>query len=219
MTRKLKHELALVESSEPLATVEVDVDSIPAEYYGYDDIVEVASSAVATIYAYVGPSVNFGVQTYSVFLGVAGPQALLTKLLDAFKTVPGVNARFSDYISSANSIPQFHIQNGELWLPEDARTWVSVGEVAGETLQIADCIESDDEPEMDECEDEDEVIAVRQAAPTRYRAARSDAKVGSIRATIEQIFGLPEGSVALCGPDGRGLRADARIRTLRRRWE
>jgi hypothetical protein len=53
----------------------------------------------------------------------------------------------------------------------------------------------------------------------RLRAARADAHVGSIRRRIERVFGLPEGSVALCGPDGKVLRADAKIATLRRRWE
>ncbi|MOA42066.1 hypothetical protein D3C78_1640890 [compost metagenome] len=88
-------------------------------------------------------------------------------------------------------------------------------------------IEEDEEDEDWEVEDADAadeqdadpavVTAERKAA--RYRAARSDAKVSSIRAAIEEVFGLPEGSVALCGPDRRALRGDARIRTLRKRWE
>ena len=53
----------------------------------------------------------------------------------------------------------------------------------------------------------------------RLRAARTDAAVGSIRAAIENLFGLPEGSVKLCGPDGSLLRTDATIATPRRRWE
>ncbi|CAB3690756.1 hypothetical protein [Paraburkholderia rhynchosiae] len=60
---------------------------------------------------------------------------------------------------------------------------------------------------------------VRAQVPGRFRAARADARVGSIKRRIERVFGLPEGSVALCGPDGKALRTDARIATLRRRWE
>jgi hypothetical protein len=56
-------------------------------------------------------------------------------------------------------------------------------------------------------------------APGRYRAARADASVGSIRRQIERVFGLPEGSVSLRGPDGKALRSDARIAILRRRWD
>jgi DnaJ-class molecular chaperone len=48
--------------------------------------------------------------------------------------------------------------------------------------------------------------------------ANDDDTVGSIRKTIESMFGLPEDSVALCDRTGRGLRADAKIKTLRSRW-
>ena len=54
---------------------------------------------------------------------------------------------------------------------------------------------------------------------TRSRSVRADARVGSIRTTIEGVFGLPEGSVKLCDPEGNSLRADAKISTLRRRWD
>ncbi|WP_213779534.1 hypothetical protein [Caballeronia sp. dw_276] len=66
---------------------------------------------------------------------------------------------------------------------------------------------------------EPEPPQVRKQIPGRFRAARADASVGSIRRRIERVFGLPDGSVALCGPDGKALRADARIATLRRRWD
>ncbi|SAL79940.1 hypothetical protein [Caballeronia telluris] len=60
---------------------------------------------------------------------------------------------------------------------------------------------------------------VRAQVPGRFRAARADARVGTIKRRIERVFGLPEGSVVLLGPNGNALRADAKIGTLRRRWE
>lgn len=54
--------------------------------------------------------------------------------------------------------------------------------------------------------------------PARYRAARGDARVGTIKRKIEEAFGLPSGSIVLIGPDGKSVRADALISTLRRRW-
>ncbi|EOB4257281.1 hypothetical protein ACGLQQ_001191 [Vibrio vulnificus] len=63
------------------------------------------------------------------------------------------------------------------------------------------------------------ITSSSKAFYSRHRAVRSDARVGSIRATIEDVFGLPEGSVKLCDPEGNPLRADARIGTLRRRWD
>lgn len=81
--------------------------------------------------------------------------------------------------------------------------------------------DEDDEDEEDEDEDEEtgEGETGRALKPLRYKAARSDASVKAIRRAIEKIFGLPEGSVALCGPDGKPLRANARIATLRKRWD
>jgi hypothetical protein len=51
------------------------------------------------------------------------------------------------------------------------------------------------------------------------RAAQGNARVDTITRTIERDFGLPEGSVKLCRPDGGAIRADARIKTLRKYWE
>ena len=58
----------------------------------------------------------------------------------------------------------------------------------------------------------------RISIPTRFRVVRADASVGSICKKIEEVFGVPEGAVKLCDPDGRPLRKDAKIATLRRRW-
>jgi hypothetical protein len=53
----------------------------------------------------------------------------------------------------------------------------------------------------------------------RYRGARDDARIRAIRRKIEVGFRLPEGSVALCGPDGKKLYGHAKIATLRERWK
>lgn len=221
MAEKRTSELSFVTSKDSLPTVEVDIDSIPQNYYGYEDIIEGALKKYATasptntstIYVYQGPSCNFGEQTYSAFFGVAGPKSVLNEILNAFRGFPGVKARFSDYIPQASGRCQFHVEAGSVWLPLDVATWYSS---EGTPEKEASLGESEERSE----DSTDNLIGTpRNSYPTRYRAARSDASVGSIRATIEEIFGLPEGSVALCGPDGRPLRADAKIGTLRRRWE
>ena len=51
------------------------------------------------------------------------------------------------------------------------------------------------------------------------RAAQGNARVDTIQRTIEEGFVLPEGSVKLCKPDGSIMRANARIRTLRKYWK
>lgn len=114
---------------------------------------------------------------------------------------------------------------------EDADTWYSKGhsltDQAEESEVDSQPIEEDEEGEdweieesgAEDEEDTDLMMAAAERKAAGYRAARSDARVSSIRAAIEEVFGLPAGSVALCGPDRRALRGNARIRTLRKRWE
>lgn len=120
-------------------------------------------------------------------------------------------------ILSSQGQLQFHIETGSAWQAEDALTWF------GSEPPVAEELEEDNDEVLGEYEeweeDDDEDDEGPTAVALRYRAARSDANVGSIKDAIEEVFGLPEGSVALCGPDGKALRADARIGTLRRCWE
>lgn len=63
----------------------------------------------------------------------------------------------------------------------------------------------------------DEVV--RSLAGKRFKAARSDASVRSVKGTIEKVFGLPKGSVALLSPEGRRVSAAMKIRSLRNKWK
>ncbi|QCQ88294.1 hypothetical protein D7H65_11115 [Pseudomonas aeruginosa] len=239
MIRKTVSELAFVNSGSPLPTVEIDSDSIENAGFSIHHTVmqvltrlaEQDASLRATLYLYVSTSINFHEPGFSEFLLVAGPKKVLLALGAGFERLPAVKSRFSDYVSTASALRAFHVEGGLVWKQEDANTWYSSGqslidptEALEETENDLQPIEEDEEVDESEAEDggEDDtdlsvVAAERKAA--RYRAARSDARVSSIRAAIEEVFGLPVGSVALCGPDRRALRGDARIRTLRKRWE
>jgi hypothetical protein len=59
----------------------------------------------------------------------------------------------------------------------------------------------------------------RSEDASRYRVARSDAPIGTITAKIEEVFGLPQGSVVLVKRDGCKKRSDASIQSLRDEWE
>jgi hypothetical protein len=59
----------------------------------------------------------------------------------------------------------------------------------------------------------------RSLAGKRFRAARSDASVKSVTGTIEDVFGLPKGSVALLSPEGDQAATAMKIRTLRNKWK
>lgn len=228
MLTKAESELKFVKSRDLLPTVEVDIDCIPKELHGYGDLVANAISTIAakypkmraTIYVYQSPSVNFNYpqQTWSAFFGVAGDEKVLDVLHDAFQAVKIKNVRFSDYIDQSVGVKRFHVQGGVVWRPLEDGTWYS----GSETL-VADVAVIEHEKVADIAVIEHEEVAdgenIRVSTPTRYRAARADATVGTIRKKIEEVFGLPEGSVALCGQDKKPLRRDATIGTLRNRWE
>lgn len=239
-------ELHFVSSRDPLPTVEVQAKSLEDQGLVLSQVVSSSlthfaannPTCKATIYVYGTMSVNFHEMDWSEFLIVAGDKKVLKVLESAFSKLPKVKSRYSDYITTSEGIRAFHVEDGLLWRCEDAVTWCSDSPADAEKGQepvkkslVSDevieddeaewgCVISSVEPESSEvdCDDELPVARTREQA-TRYRVARADAKVASIRQRIEQVFGLPEGSVALCGPDGRALRGDAFIRTLRRRWQ
>jgi len=131
MLRKSSADLHFVFPKEPIPTVEIDVDTLPAQCHGCADVLQKSlstvaakhSGMVATIYIHDGPSVNFGKQTYSTFMGVAGPESLLTNIFDAFSSLGGVNVRYSDDIRSSDGRRDVHIEDGKVWLAEDCVTW------------------------------------------------------------------------------------------------
>lgn len=53
----------------------------------------------------------------------------------------------------------------------------------------------------------------------RFRQIRADAKVGSVCADLEKKLGLPFGSLKFVKPNGRFIRADATVGTLRDSWD
>lgn len=242
LIRKPVNELNFLNAREPMSTVEIDVDSLPEGSFGYSQLTELALAPLAaanpdlraTVYVYEGPSVNFGNYGHSAFFGVAGDRRVLGVLYASFRGVAGLNVRHSDQIRQSQALRQYHLEDGMFWRPEEEGVWYA-GADDEETEDSEEPIEregedtvaddgwdaeddSSDEP-PDAGGDAEASPSGRVEQPLRYRAARSDASVGSIARSIEAVYGLPEGSVALRGPDRKVLRSDASIRTLRRRWE
>lgn len=225
---KLESELSFIRADLPLSTVELDVHSIPRSYFGCDGIVEAVlqtfadkdTTMCATVYIVEQNSMTFHEPTWSAFFGITGKYAIdiLKELERKFKKL-SIRARISDEIIFSVFHRRFHIQEGYVWLPSDALSWFAKKEVEDEWGD-------DDLEELEIADDDDGFSAVsvlsdntKVQTAIRFRAARSDASISSIRATIEKKFGLPAGSVALCGPDKKHLRGDALIATLRKRWE
>ncbi|MBC3881564.1 hypothetical protein H8K35_08305 [Undibacterium sp. LX40W] len=199
--------------------------------------------AVSTVYLCGGASVNFGEYSSSEFLIIPSNPGVLEFLKVRFERIVGIQSRFSDYMYPSEGLKAFHLEEGMLWEPEDMMNWYSLAveksqfnvESDLETSAVGDEFFTDPDGllvESNEFSEEDDfrfiVSAPNQSKKTisskttqnaRYRAARSDARIGHIKREIERVFGLPVGSVSLIGPDGSSLRSDAFIRTLHKRWE
>jgi len=114
-----------------MATVEIDVHSIPLDHFGYGQFVEQALAGVAerlpllraTVSVYEGSSINFGEVSHSAFFGVAGDKRILAALYAVFSSVRGLKTRYSDSILASESIRQYHLEDERVWRPLEEGTW------------------------------------------------------------------------------------------------
>lgn len=200
----------------------------------------------ATVWVYRGASFSFQKAGYSAFFAVAGGKQVLQTLSAAFARIPGLLFRDSDPIRQSDAASEFHIQDGHVWHEEDPHLW-QTREADATNTKLGDIIVctgphdslSNMGGEVDEVvaewgehmRGENELVSAdvqsgenlpvepRSVQKGRLNRARADASLGTITDTIEALFGLPEGSVALRGPDRKVLRRDATVGTLRKRWE
>lgn len=214
-----------------LPSVEIDLQSLEAA--GINSYIDEVCTALhgyihtaspITIYSLETPSLNFGDAGYSVFIGVGASEAVLKSVYHHFSKIINLKVRYSEYIPVEAAVKAIHVEFENIWMPHEEETWYSV--ISASQLKIDTTTEDDlwsdevEDVEWDEFEIDGDVSEVKKATrPLRMRAARKDASVGTVRKTIESIFGLPKGSVQLCGPDRVALRSDARIGTLRKRWK
>ncbi|MDN8617287.1 hypothetical protein [Variovorax ginsengisoli] len=229
-------ELNVRSSRNPLPALEVKVDSLEERDIDFcatvakalADFVLAHPDAHATVYLYGTMSVNFHEPAWSEFLIPLGDKRLMQVLEDAFRRLGDVPTRQSDYVSPAQGSAMFHLEGGHVWEPEDALTWLA-REAQDETSATVVEDDSTGPATTDDSEGQDWDLDIpmegavaaeprRSEQPTRFRQARADARVGTIKREIERVFGLPAGSVVLRGGDGAALRSDAFIRTLRSRW-
>lgn len=55
--------------------------------------------------------------------------------------------------------------------------------------------------------------------PTRFRQLGSDATLKGAQRSIARGLGLPSGAIRFVAPDGRKVRSDATVATLKKHWE
>lgn len=242
MLRRNVDQIHLQPRQDSETTIEVSSDDLYAAGVTVAEVIgpmlarraKAAPSLRATIYIHSTSSVNFHEPGYSDFLVVVGPALVANAIGSLLSLHYDIRHRISEAVSRHHGVPFLHIEDGLCWQIEDASTWFSNGDDPQESM--ADSAESggaldgpygagrsdgatlpDGDLEMDDPIDAAKVDTEDRRG--RLRAARSDATIGTIRQTIEELFGLPAGAVRLCGPDGKPLRGDATIGTLRGRWE
>lgn len=240
MIEKSVSELKLVRNREPIQSIEVRSDGLDLSERLRPVLRRYAQANPdqrATIYLFGSMSTTFHERAWSDFLIVDGPDGLRRAIHNAFAHLPGVQRRFSDAIAPSKGQSILHIEDGRCWRVLDAVTWGTESvdsapataaphpesqSVASDTPADAKHSAADDWDDIWSAEGADEgpdAAVQAEGKRGRLRAARSDARLGAIKRTIESVFGLPEGSVLLCGPDKKPLRADATVGTLRSRWD
>jgi len=126
---------SLVCPDSPVPTVEVDtegrIDPLPLIAASLRRPIAIFSRSkpkvVATVYAYFTPSINFGRDTVSAFLAVAGPLPLLHRIHSAL--AGEFRVRYSDYLSCREGTPLFHIEAGAACEAAQSGRWTAIGEV------------------------------------------------------------------------------------------
>jgi hypothetical protein len=62
-------------------------------------------------------------------------------------------------------------------------------------------------------------MTTRKSTPSRTRRARETATLGPLQRKVEDMLGIPHGSVRFEFPSGRKARIDSKVGTLRSSWE
>lgn len=233
-------ELNVVGIGASVSTFEIDEHEMTAAACGYEELMEsvlvpLAAANLglrASVYGHCGAGVNFRRADCANFFSVAGDRRVFDALFALFRGIEGLSVLSCNHVHPMPGSPQYHLEDGMYWRQEDAGVWYAVehgskgsGErLAGEgqeTLPRNEPGREDDSPDGRVGPGANTTAANSSYTeePLRFQAARSDASIGSIARSIEAVFGLPDGSVALRGPDRKVLRPDATIRTLRRRWK
>jgi hypothetical protein len=125
------NELRIVIPTTSMPTVEVQMDSLVNKDSFFSNLIQELYPKIAespkttcTIYGLMTDSINFGPQTRSLFLGIAGNKDMLSKV---HNYVQGCGiCRYSDNITAQQSTAMIHIQDGKMYSFSNGATWEPV---------------------------------------------------------------------------------------------
>lgn len=72
---------------------------------------------------------------------------------------------------------------------------------------------------ISEFADAETIQQTRTSNGTRFKVARNDATLKTIKANIEKVFGLPAGSIAIVAPGNRKTEPHSTVKELKDTWD
>lgn len=141
MSEYLNNPSIILKRRTPTPSIEVNSDEISGIYSSgaWEALVEkyaakwISSNNFidsATVWNWLGPSVSFGRNGYSVFVAQYGlPELFFMDLYKHLSDKLGSVIRLSDYVQPSEREgwrPRIHIQNSNAWIPADVITWSKI---------------------------------------------------------------------------------------------
>lgn len=193
-------------------------------------LAEAHASAELVLSTWSGNSVDFGHQGFSVWIAFSGSPPLVKAARDVLVEMIEARHRRADSVHPhAFWQPRIRIADGEVWVPEDAASWVSIGGVATEetddeqvTPDWDDLDETEDATVLDDFEGEPDETPKKPKKPRTAGIKQSfqyNVRLSYYQRKLERLGGMPEGSVRFVTPDGALANPNMHVGTLRRRWE
>lgn len=190
------------------------------------DLAEAHSAAELAIFTWSGDSVDFGHQGFSVWLTLSGSPPLVKAARDKLVEMIEPRYRRADVVNPhASWQARIRICDGQVWVPEDAASWATLANAPADASVIESEIkEAPTQPKwFDDVEDElptDEAKPPRKARRAGLRQSfQYNVRLSYYQRKLEELGGMPEGSIRFLTPDGELANPSMHVGTLRRRWE
>lgn len=213
---------------------QIDNDNLPSPHddgrwesalaFALRELAESNESGELAVFTWSGNSVDFGHPGFSVWLALSGSPPLVKAARDRLIEIIEPRYRRSDTVHPhASWQARIRILKGQVWVPEDAATWV--------TFDLKPSAENDD-VEDDDIDESGAIIDDFEELPPDEAKSPPKARRGGLRQSfhynvrlsyyqrkIELLGGMPEGSVRFLTPDGQLANPNMHVGTLRRKWE
>lgn len=240
------HNFSIFKPKTADASWQIDNDHLPPPHDDGDwesnlamalrDVAESHENGELAVFTWSDQSFDFGHPGFSVWVAFSGSPPMVKAARDILVEMIESRYRRSDAVNPhAFWQPRIRVADGHVWVPEDAANWVALeteGLAEGEASSPAE-IEAEAEAEADRNvgAESDSILDDFEDPPEDSKSPKKARRAGlrqsfqyNVRLSyyqrkIEQLGGMPEGSVRFVTPDGELANPNMHVGTLRRRWE